>query len=206
MAHLLGGEALHLQFPTRTIFEGVTVGINEGDRIGIVGRNGDGKSTLMKILAGRLEPDSGRVTARGGTRIGYLDQSDVLNDSHTVGYALVGDTPEYEWASQPRIRDVIAGLVSDLPWDAPVSSLSGGQRRRVALAALLVPDWEVVRLEGPTDPVGGRARSGGAGPPTGWADDAPGRASDYVACVSSEKPLEQECGRLTSGHSRPLVS
>ena len=70
----------------------------------------------MKILAGRLEPDSGRVTARGGTRIGYLDQSDVLNDSHTVGYALVGDTPEYEWASQPRIRDVIAGLVSDLPW------------------------------------------------------------------------------------------
>ena len=60
------------------------------------------------------------MTARGGTRIGYLDQSDVLNDSHTVGYALVGDTPEYEWASQPRIRDVIAGLVSDLPWDAPV--------------------------------------------------------------------------------------
>ncbi|WP_455115911.1 ATP-binding cassette domain-containing protein, partial [Rothia aeria] len=144
MAHLLGGEALHLQFPTRTIFEGVTVGINEGDRIGIVGRNGDGKSTLMKILAGRLEPDSGRVTARGGTRIGYLDQSDVLNDSHTVGYALVGDTPEYEWASQPRIRDVIAGLVSDLPWDAPVSSLSGGQRRRVALAALLIQEWDVL--------------------------------------------------------------
>jgi len=70
VAHLLGGEALHLQFPTRTIFEGVTVGINEGDRIGIVGRNGDGKSTLMKILAGRLEPDSGRVTARGGRRRG----------------------------------------------------------------------------------------------------------------------------------------
>ena len=151
VAHLLGGEALHLQFPTRTIFEGVTVGINEGDRIGIVGRNGDGKSTLMKILAGRLEPDSGRVTARGGTRIGYLDQSDVLNDSHTAGYALVGDTPEYEWASQPRIRDVIAGLVSDLPWDAPVSSLSGGQRRRVALAALLIQEWDVLMLDEPTN-------------------------------------------------------
>lgn len=93
MAHLLGGESLHLEFPTRTIFEGITVGLNEGDRIGIVGRNGDGKSTLMKILAGRLEPDSGRVTVRGGTRIGYLDQSDVLNDDHTVGYAIVGDTP-----------------------------------------------------------------------------------------------------------------
>ena len=151
MAHLLGGESLHLEFPTRTIFEGITVGLNEGDRIGIVGRNGDGKSTLMKILAGRLEPDSGRVTVRGGTRIGYLDQSDVLDDDHTVGYAIVGDTLEYEWASQARIRDVISGLVSDLPWDAPVSSLSGGQRRRVALASLLAQEWDVLMLDEPTN-------------------------------------------------------
>lgn len=151
MAHLLGGESLHLEFPTRTIFEGITVGLNEGDRIGIVGRNGDGKSTLMKILAGRLEPDSGRVTVRGGTRIGYLDQSDILDDDHTVGYAIVGDTPEYEWASQARIRDVISGLVSDLPWDAPVSSLSGGQRRRVALASLLAQEWDVLMLDEPTN-------------------------------------------------------
>lgn len=151
MAHLLGGESLHLEFPTRTIFEGITVGLNEGDRIGIVGRNGDGKSTLMKILAGRFEPDSGRVTVRGGTRIGYLDQSDVLDDDHTVGYAIVGDTPEYEWASQARIRDVISGLVSDLPWDAPVSSLSGGQRRRVALASLLAQEWDVLMLDEPTN-------------------------------------------------------
>lgn len=151
MAHLLGGESLHLEFPTRTIFEGITVGLNEGDRIGIVGRNGDGKSTLMKILAGRLEPDSGRVTVRGGTRIGYLDQSDVLDDDHAVGYAIVGDTPEYEWASQARIRDVISGLVSDLPWDAPVSSLSGGQRRRVALASLLAQEWDVLMLDEPTN-------------------------------------------------------
>lgn len=151
MAHLLGGESLHLEFPTRTIFEGITVGLNEGDRIGIVGRNGDGKSTLMKILAGRLEPDSGRVTVRGGTRIGCLDQSDVLDDDHAVGYAIVGDTPEYEWASQARIRDVISGLVSDLPWDAPVSSLSGGQRRRVALASLLAQEWDVLMLDEPTN-------------------------------------------------------
>lgn len=151
MAHLLGGESLHLEFPTRTIFEGITVGLNEGDRIGIVGRNGDGKSTLMKILAGRLEPDFGRVTVRGGTRIGYLEQSDVLDDDHTVGYAIVGNTPEYEWASQSRIRDVISGLVSDLPWDAPVSSLSGGQRRRVALASLLAQEWDVLMLDEPTN-------------------------------------------------------
>ena len=151
MAHLLGGEALHLEFPTRTVFSGITVGLNEGNRIGIVGRNGDGKSTLLKLLGGRLTPDSGKVTVRGGTRIGYLDQSDVLDNEHTVGTAIVGDTPEYEWASNPQIRDVISGLVSDLDWNASVASLSGGQRRRVALAALLAGDWDVLMLDEPTN-------------------------------------------------------
>lgn len=151
MAHLLGGENLHIEFPTRTVFEGVTVGLNEGDRIGIVGRNGDGKSTLLSLLGGRLTPDSGQVTVRSGTRIGYLDQADRLDDSLTVGQAIVGDTPEYEWASDPKIRDVISGLVSDLDWTAPVSALSGGQRRRVALAALLAGDWEVLMLDEPTN-------------------------------------------------------
>lgn len=151
MAHLLGGENLHIEFPTRTVFEGVTVGLNEGDRIGIVGRNGDGKSTLLSLLGGRLTPDAGQVTVRSGTRIGYLDQADRLDDSLTVGQAIVGDTPEYEWASDPKIRDVISGLVSDLDWEAPVSSLSGGQRRRVALAALLAGDWEVLMLDEPTN-------------------------------------------------------
>lgn len=151
MAHLLGGEELHIEFPTRTIFEGVTVGLNEGDRIGIVGRNGDGKSTLLSLLGGRLEPDSGKVTVRSGTRIGFLDQSDVLDNSLSVGQAIVGDTPEYEWASDARVRDVISGLVSDLDWNAPVVSLSGGQRRRVALAALLAGDWDVLMLDEPTN-------------------------------------------------------
>lgn len=151
MAHLLGGEDLHIEFPTRTIFEGITVGLNEGDRIGIVGRNGDGKSTLLSLLGGRLTPDSGKVTVRSGTRIGFLDQADVLDDSLTVGQAIVGDTPEYEWASDSKIRDVISGLVSDLDWKASVSSLSGGQRRRVALAALLAGDWDVLMLDEPTN-------------------------------------------------------
>lgn len=151
VAHLLGGEDLHIEFPTRTIFEGITVGLNEGDRIGIVGRNGDGKSTLLSLLGGRLTPDSGKVTVRSGTRIGFLDQADVLDDSLTVGQAIVGDTPEYEWASDSKIRDVISGLVSDLDWKASVSSLSGGQRRRVALAALLAGDWDVLMLDEPTN-------------------------------------------------------
>ncbi|MBL3701065.1 ABC-F family ATP-binding cassette domain-containing protein [Leucobacter luti] len=151
MAHLLGAEALHLEVPTKTVFDSVTLGVAEGDRIGIVGRNGDGKSSLLMMLAGRREPDSGKVTMRGGTTIGVLDQADVFDDGETVGHAIVGDRPEHEWAGDARTRDVIAGLVSDLPWDAPVDALSGGQRRRVALARLLSGDYDVLFLDEPTN-------------------------------------------------------
>jgi ATPase subunit of ABC transporter with duplicated ATPase domains len=151
MAHLLGAEALHLEYPTTVVFDSVSLGVNEGDRIGIVGRNGDGKSSLLAMLAGRLEPDSGRVTVRGGVRIGVLDQADTLDDDLTIGSAVVGDRPEYEWAGDPRVRDVLAGLLGDLPWDAVLSTLSGGQRRRVALARLLVGEWDVLFLDEPTN-------------------------------------------------------
>lgn len=151
MAHLLGAEGLHLEFPTRVVFDSITLGIEEGDRIGIVGRNGDGKSSLLAMLAGRLDPDAGRVTVRGGTRIGVLDQADVLDDALTVAGAIVGDTVEHEWAGDPKVRDVIDGLVGDLDWEAPVAGLSGGQRRRVALAALLAGDWDVLALDEPTN-------------------------------------------------------
>jgi len=151
VAHLLGAEQIALDFPTKTVFESVTIGIDEGDRIGIVGRNGDGKSTLLRIFAGRLQPDSGRVTTRGGVTIGMLDQTDVLDQEGTVGRAIVGDMQDYEWAGDAKIRDVIAGLVADIPWDAVVGTLSGGQRRRVALARLLVGDDDVLFLDEPTN-------------------------------------------------------
>ncbi|WP_299087204.1 ABC-F family ATP-binding cassette domain-containing protein [uncultured Microbacterium sp.] len=151
MAHLLGAEGLHLEFPTKVVFDGVSLGVDEGDRIGIVGRNGDGKSSLMAMLAGRLEPDSGRVTVRGGVRVGVLDQGDTLDDSLTIAQSVVGDRLEYEWAGDAGIRDVISGLVGDLDWDGPVLGLSGGQRRRVALARLLVGDWDVLALDEPTN-------------------------------------------------------
>ncbi len=151
MAHLLGAEALHLEFPTRVIFDDVTIGVNEGDRIGIVGRNGDGKSTLLSLLAGRLEPDRGRVTRRRGITIGVLDQSDTLPDGQTVGEAIVGGIDEHEWAGNPLVRDVIDGLASDVPWDADVANLSGGQRRRVALAKLLIGDHDILFLDEPTN-------------------------------------------------------
>lgn len=151
MAHLLGAESLHLEYPTRVVFDSVTLGIEEGDRIGIVGRNGDGKSSLLGMLAGTKEPDAGRVTVRGGTRIGVLSQADTLDDDLTIGEAVVGDTPEYEWAGDARTRDVIEGLLAELPWDARLASLSGGQRRRVSLARLLAGDWDVLALDEPTN-------------------------------------------------------
>ena len=151
MAHLLGAEALHLEFPTKVVFDSVTLGLNDGDRVGVVGRNGDGKTSLLDMLAGRQQPDAGRVTVRGGVRVGVLDQGDTLDDALTVEQAVVGDTPEHVWAGDARVRDVIRGLLADIPWDSPVTVLSGGQRRRVALAALLAGEWEVLLLDEPTN-------------------------------------------------------
>ena len=151
MAHLLGAESLHLEYPTRVIFDKVTIGLDEGDRIGVVGRNGDGKSTLLSLLAGRIEPDGGRVTMRRGLTLGMLDQSDVLPDDLVVSEAIVGHLDEHEWAGEARIRDVIDGLLADVPWSAKLGELSGGQRRRVGLAKLLVGDWDIVFLDEPTN-------------------------------------------------------
>ena len=151
MAILLGCDSLSLDFPTKRVFRNVTLGVNEGDRIGIVGRNGDGKSTLLALLAGTLEPDSGRVTHRRDLRIGLLGQRDALDDAQTVHYAVVGDAPEYEWASSPRVREVLNGLIADVPWEGAVGTLSGGQRRRVDLARLLIGDYDVLMLDEPTN-------------------------------------------------------
>jgi ATPase subunit of ABC transporter with duplicated ATPase domains len=151
VAHLLGAEQIELEFPTKQVFDAITVGLNEGDRVGIVGRNGDGKSTLLKILSKQLEPDAGRVTWRGSLRIGYLTQTDKIPDELSVAVAVVGERPEYEWASDAKIRDVLTGLLGDLDWEQKVGSLSGGQRRRVALAALLAGEYDVVMLDEPTN-------------------------------------------------------
>ena len=151
MAHLLGAEALHLEYPNTIVFDSVSVGVSAGDRIGIVGRNGDGKSSLLRMLLGDLNPTEGRVTRRNGLRVTLLSQADDLDPAATVAYSIVGDQPEHVWAGDPKIRDVLAGLVSDVKWDALVAELSGGQRRRVALAALLVGDWDVIGLDEPTN-------------------------------------------------------
>ena len=110
MAHLLGGESLHMEYPNRVVLDSVTVGVEDGDRIGIVGRNGDGKSTLLRILSGEIEPDGGRVTRRSGVTVGMLGQDDGLDEGATVGRSIVGGGPEHEWAADPKIRSVLGGL------------------------------------------------------------------------------------------------
>jgi ATP-binding cassette subfamily F protein uup len=140
-----------LAYPTQVVFESVTLGVNDGARVGIVGRNGDGKSSLLALLTGQLLPDSGRVTRRSGLRVGALNQADTLDPDHSVGWTLVGDQADHQWAGDARIRDVVSGLVSDIAWDATVSTLSGGQRRRVQLAELLVGEWDVIALDEPTN-------------------------------------------------------
>ena len=96
--NLVGLESISHEYPNRVVLADVTIGVHAGDRIGVVGRNGDGKSTMLSIIGGTLIPDSGRVTLRGGTRIGTLTQDDEFADDATVAQTVVGDGPEHEWA------------------------------------------------------------------------------------------------------------
>ena len=157
MANLISAEQLTVVHGSRTLLDGVSLGVSEGDRIGVVGRNGDGKSTLLRLLARTQEADGGRVTHTGGLRVAVLSQTDTLVPGATVREAVLGDQPAHAWASQSRVRDVVAGLLGDLEasdvggLEAVVSTLSGGQRRRVALAALLAGDHDLVVLDEPTN-------------------------------------------------------
>lgn len=151
MAFLFGCENLHLEYPTKTIFESLSLGVDDGARIGIVGRNGDGKSSLLGVFDGTVVPDEGRVLVSRGTQFVHLDQRDHLDENLTVRANIVGDLPDYMWAADARVREVIEGLLSDIDPASPVSALSGGQRRRVDLARVLISDAPVVLLDEPTN-------------------------------------------------------
>ncbi|MBD9131996.1 MAG: ABC transporter ATP-binding protein [Bifidobacterium bifidum] len=147
----LGLEHVSLAFATKTIFTDVTQGVFEGDRIGIVGRNGDGKSTLLHLFKGTQEPDSGRVTKRGGLTFGMLDQRDPLDDDATVRAAALEGREDYEWAADNKSREIVEVLLGGINLNARVGSLSGGQRRRADLARLLLKDWDILALDEPTN-------------------------------------------------------
>ncbi len=146
-----GLEHVSLAFATKNVFTDVTQGVNEGDRIGIVGRNGDGKSTLLKLFKGLQTPDSGRVQTRNGLSFGLLGQRDELDGTSTVRQAALEGRADHEWASDARSRDIVTTLLAGIPLDAQVDSLSGGQRRRADLARLLLQDWDILALDEPTN-------------------------------------------------------
>ena len=152
MAHLLNVEGVGVVHGARAVLAGVSLGLDDGMRIGVVGRNGDGKSTLLRVMAREQEPDAGRVTHTRDIRLGLLHQSDEAGET-TVRHLVLGDAPDHVWAADALARDVVAGLLGGLDaaevggLDATLARLSGGQRRRVALAALLARPHDVLLLD-----------------------------------------------------------
>jgi ATPase subunit of ABC transporter with duplicated ATPase domains len=157
MANLISVERASLALGTAQVLDEVSLGVLGGDRIGVVGRNGGGKTTLLRVLAGQRDVDTGRVTRAGVSSVGVLAQEDILDPEHTVREAVLGDLPEHVWAGDSRIRDVLTGLLGGIGaesvggFEALVGPLSGGERRRLGLARLLVQDPTVLFLDEPTN-------------------------------------------------------
>ncbi|MEL5958169.1 ABC-F family ATP-binding cassette domain-containing protein [Streptomyces sp. CLV115] len=156
--NLVNVEQVSKVYGTRALLDGVSLGVSEGDRIGVVGRNGDGKTTLIRMLAKLEEADSGRVTHNGGLRLGVLTQHDSLDPQATIRHEVIGDLADHEWAGSAKIRDVLTGLFGGLALpgfehglDTVIAPLSGGERRRIALAKLLIAEQDLIVLDEPTN-------------------------------------------------------
>jgi ATP-binding cassette subfamily F protein uup len=150
--NLVNLENVSVAHGSRVLMDAVSLGVSEGDRIGVVGRNGGGKTTLLKTLVKAEEPHSGRVTHTSGLRIGVLTQDVRVDPASTVHAAVLGDAAEHTWAGDARVREILDGLgLHGLGLDSTIDTMSGGERRRVALAALLVQEWDVLVLDEPTN-------------------------------------------------------
>ncbi|MCM0620198.1 ABC-F family ATP-binding cassette domain-containing protein [Nocardioides bruguierae] len=149
--NLLNLEKVSKSYGVRPLLSEVSLGVGSGDRIGIVGRNGDGKTTLLRVMTGQEEPDDGRVSAQRGLLVGYLHQGDRLDDTHSVREAVLGGRADHEWAADSRTREVVTELLAGVELDRAVVGLSGGERRRCALASLLLADDDLLVLDEPTN-------------------------------------------------------
>jgi ATP-binding cassette subfamily F protein uup len=151
MANLVNLERVSKAYGVRPLLTEVSLGIAAGERVGIVGRNGDGKTTLLQVLTGQEPPDEGRVSSARGIHIGYLHQGDTLDDTHSVRDAVLGGRPDHVWAAEPGTREVVTELLAGVELDRPVVGLSGGERRRCALAELLLRQHDLLVLDEPTN-------------------------------------------------------
>jgi ATP-binding cassette subfamily F protein uup len=157
MANLVNIENVSKEYGTTVVLSGVSLGVAAGEKIGVVGRNGGGKSTLIRLLTGVEPPDSGRVTRAGGVRIATVDQVGTLKAGSTVRDAVVGNAAEHTWAGDSAVREVLAGLgitgalLGTDGMDTPVDRMSGGERRRVSLASALITDADLLVLDEPTN-------------------------------------------------------
>ncbi|MGH3413944.1 MAG: ABC-F family ATP-binding cassette domain-containing protein [Marmoricola sp.] len=150
-APLVNLEKVTKTYGVRVLLDGLTLGVAAADRIGVVGRNGDGKTTLLDLLAGRTEPDSGRISVGRGLQRGHLRQHDELDDRHTVREAVLGGKADHEWAADPTTREVVEVMLAGVGLDRGVRGLSGGELRRCALARLLLERHDLLLLDEPTN-------------------------------------------------------
>jgi len=151
LANLVNAERVGISFGTRVLLEDVSLGLSAGDVIGVVGRNGDGKTTRRRRRGGDLEPDTGQVVRAASTSVGHLGQVEDFPDGATVRDVIVGGRPDHAWAADAASREVVVHLLGDVPLDSPVDALSGGERRRTALVALLLGHHDLVVLDEPTN-------------------------------------------------------
>ena len=196
MPNLLNLEKVSKSYGVRILLDEVSLGVAEGERIGIVGRNGDGKTTLLNLMAGREVPDSGRVSTNRGLRIGYLDQRDLLDDTHTVREVVLQGKADHEWAADARMREVVEVLLADVALDRSVHGLSGGERRRCSLARLLLVDDDLLILDEPTNHLDVEA--------VAWlADHLVRRTSALVVVTHDRWFLDAVCDRTWEVHPGP---
>jgi ABC transport system ATP-binding/permease protein len=151
MSNLVNAERVTMSYGTRTLLNGISLGLGRGEAVGVVGRNGAGKTTLLLVLAGMLKPDAGKVTHTSQLSIGFLHQGDEMPADTSVRDLIVGGAPDHVWAANARTRATVEHLLADVDLDAQVASLSGGERRRVALLNLLLADHDLLVLDEPTN-------------------------------------------------------
>ncbi|GAB2972971.1 ATP-binding cassette domain-containing protein [Amycolatopsis acidiphila] len=152
-ANLINLESVSKSYGVKPLLDRVSLGVAEGERIGVVGLNGGGKTTLLEVLAGIAEPDSGRVSRVRDLRMAVVTQRTELGEGTTVRDAVLSHySAEHEWAADARVRSIVDGLgLTALGLDSPTANLSGGERRRISLAAALVGDLDLVVLDEPTN-------------------------------------------------------